>query len=427
MADFSQFMAPDIYAQQQELNRKKQLAEALRMQGMQNINQDVIDAGALKVARSPLEGISNLAMAYMGNKRVEEAGRESDDLNKKLIDVLRGGFEKKPLKIEGDFSPEERQVIEAEYYANAPEGDMVLPGMTGEKAWKLFTMNPEGYQKALMSQFGSSDQFYGNQLVRKPDGTWVALQFNRAGGVSEIPVGGSPTSVVTGGVDASALKAINDQRIQMGQQPIEYDQPAMDLSQPMAQPSTQTPVIGEMPQTTPVPTIATPTPSAVIPSTANIKAQEKTEEMSAEDIQKAKQSIGTLKITTDKISKDIDNLISSPGLSEALGKDSYLYPAYRGSAKADWIASKNSIAANAMKLGKDMMADKGAVGTMTVQEWPLMQSIVTDLSNAQSEEQFKKSALELKQLFKRIYENVSKKAGAAPTRTESDFMKYMEQ
>lgn len=89
-----QMIAPDIAAQQQQLTRQQQIAQALLAQGMAPGGGTQM-AGGYAIKNSPLEGINKLAQVLMGGYGQKQADQKQLDLSKalqgRMADILGGG------------------------------------------------------------------------------------------------------------------------------------------------------------------------------------------------------------------------------------------------------------------------------------------------------------------------------------------------
>ena len=84
---FTQLIAPDIAAQQQQLARQQQLADMLRQQSMSDDGgTQVIDGWA--VQKSPFEGLAKLGQAYFGKKMQDNIDAKNLQLSKDYASVM---------------------------------------------------------------------------------------------------------------------------------------------------------------------------------------------------------------------------------------------------------------------------------------------------------------------------------------------------
>jgi hypothetical protein len=75
-------IAPDLAAQQQQLQRQQQIADLLRSQAMQAPDPNQTAAGGVAIKQSPMQGIARLLTAYM-------AGKKQDDVDAKGLDIAK--------------------------------------------------------------------------------------------------------------------------------------------------------------------------------------------------------------------------------------------------------------------------------------------------------------------------------------------------
>src|SRR5882762_1058218 len=88
-----QMIAPDIAAQQQQLTRQQQIAQALLAQGMAPSGGTQM-AGGYAIKNSPLEGVNKMAQVLMGAYGQKQADQKQLDLSKalqgRMADILGG-------------------------------------------------------------------------------------------------------------------------------------------------------------------------------------------------------------------------------------------------------------------------------------------------------------------------------------------------
>ncbi len=93
--DIQPTFAPDVIAQQQQIDQRRQIAQALMQRGMQDQGGTQM-AGGVAIRNSPIAGLANALSAYTGGKMLNQTNKDSTDLANRrqqmLADTLKQGL-----------------------------------------------------------------------------------------------------------------------------------------------------------------------------------------------------------------------------------------------------------------------------------------------------------------------------------------------
>lgn len=192
-----QMIAPDIAAQQVQLTRQQQIAQALMQQGMTPGGQTQM-AGGYAIKNSPLEGINKLAQVLMGGYQQKQADQKQLDLSKalqgRMADILGGGNGAPPqLAAVPQATPADVPAVDPSMPAAmtpSPATPMPVPaqGDTGIPASAI-----PGNPAPMPAQVPQAPQ----PPVQQPQGTMTGNNFNMANlirGQAIAALGGDPAA-----------------------------------------------------------------------------------------------------------------------------------------------------------------------------------------------------------------------------------------
>jgi hypothetical protein len=150
-------LPPELYAQQQQLNRQQQMAQALMQQGMQQPQGQMVSGRY--VAPSFFQNILPLAQMYAGSRMAEQGDKRALD----LAEQLRKGKEQETRAIMEQLKPRDVQTEMAGPYGVSGTGQNVpMPVATQ-------TLPPDlqaATNLALQSRFGAGKELLPTLIQR---------------------------------------------------------------------------------------------------------------------------------------------------------------------------------------------------------------------------------------------------------------------
>lgn len=447
MAEVAQTFINDPYAaQQNSLARQQKLAEILQSQAFQPDQK--FSYGGFEAAPSAAgalaKGLQGAVAGYLQGRSlkgqddlVKKASEDTASSNEALIRGLSakpwtdpdtgkmsgtGGGYAGALSALGDMkdNPQAQRLAQA-LTVKKLEQDMAQTKLgAGEAVFnssgqKLFGQDPA-------AKFGTTPQNIARDQ-NSPTG-WSGMIVNGANGETKMVPVQPPRDMTDLTMNQQVEAGQRGATIGQSGQKLNYETgmtPAMPPSvQGAGVPAPQMP--GVPPQARPgavVPTPAVPdapqrptTVSQENPLIKNVPPQEAQKLLT--DQPNAKQAVLTIDATIGQNVEQIDNLLKQKGFNSIFGTIASKTPNISeaaGNAQAAFDAVRGQAAVQALNQMRAASKTGGAVGTVTEKEWPILESQMAALAQAQSPAQMRLALKDLKATYERI-QTTSKKAYA---------------
>lgn len=136
--------APDVVAQQQQLQQQQAIAQALMQQGMQDTGRTQM-AGNVAIRNSPVAGLGNMLAAYLGGRMMNNSRQQQMQLARdsaaRTANLFGAGTQTNVPSNTGDSS----------VTMPAASGPLSLPGSTSPQAdLAAYATDPDAYIKKLL-------------------------------------------------------------------------------------------------------------------------------------------------------------------------------------------------------------------------------------------------------------------------------------
>lgn len=164
MPDIQPTFAPDVIAQQQQIDQQRQLAQALLQRGLQDQGGTQM-AGGVAIRNSPIAGLANALSAYTGGKMLNQSNKDSSALagrrQQMLVETLKQGLSN---------------------YQQDPNGSIAILAQNPDTA--------QYAQELLKGQYGKHNNYaLTPTYFRDKDGNLKVYQLNSSGGGQEFNPG----------------------------------------------------------------------------------------------------------------------------------------------------------------------------------------------------------------------------------------------